>query len=392
MSMSESRSLEDYAPLLDNNFSATSFANDLLLATNPVHHELDISTAIKRVKFDINDINLQLEKISSENHEALIQEIHKDQSIKGLFKDLSQPLDHINTSYQRLEKDLVQPYTEATKTQDALKKIHTTSYLLRSVTYFLYLIGQIESIHSNPSFEEHLKKNPKTMIKACNFHNQLKTHLDENVNLKSLKIIRDYEMIGSKRQQVLQEFIQSHIKSLNERTITQEPEATTKTFILSLYTLDPELLSSTIKTVLANNVVMSVNLLTRVLNSPRNFDSALTDVLKKAKFIVKFSSILEAAQTPQSTSLLSEVLQRLELTSLLSTFWRDVAKTFEVKFSETMKRGGPVAKSLVSYKDSIRTSIKRTVMASAEGVIKPEGVEVKMMLNSVGSLDRTNRY
>jgi hypothetical protein len=387
--MPDNRDTEDYEALVEDNFSPTNFANDLLIATNSTRSELDISTAIKRVKFDINNIDLELEKISAEDHESLIKGIHNDMAKKDFFAQLNSPLDHINTSYQRLEKDLLNPYNKAIKTQEVLKKIHTTSFLLRSVTHFLYLTQQIGELQSSPALEQTATKSPKILLKLANLHNQFKRLISDNPNLKSLKIIRDYDPIGLEKQRQLMDLIQSQIRSISDKNIYSAPESTIRYYFLALYALDSRTLVDSVSTLLSNNVIMSVNSLTRVLTSPRNMNGALEEVLKKANLITKISQILKETHTENNKKLLlDEVLQSMDISNLLSSFWRDVAKKFEPKFRETMLRGGPVAKSLISYKDQIRASIKRTVLSSDES-LNPEGVEAKMMLNSVASLDRT---
>lgn len=385
--MATDNDMEDYEALLEPSFNPTSFANDLLVATNSTRNELDISTAIKRVRFDINNIDLQLDKISAEDHEALIRELHSDVTKKQLFAQLDSPMDHINTSYQRIEKDLSVPYNKAVKTQEVLKKIHTTSYLLRSVTYFLHLIQQITEIQSSPHFAQSVSNNSKALFKLANLHNQLKAHISENSSLKSLKIIRDYEPIGFEQQRQLRELINSQIKAINDKTLDTIPHPTLRITFQALYSIDPQAPVTTIATLLSNNVAISVNTLTRVLNSPRNISSALDEVFRKAQFISKLSIILGTTTVDTTKNLLLEIQQQLELNSLVSGFWRNVAKKLEPKFRETMQRGGPVAKSLISYKDQIRTLMKRAVMESDES-FKSEGVEVKMMLNAVASLDR----
>lgn len=378
--------LEDYEGLLGDNFDAQGFANDLLLATNATRSELDISTAIKRVKFDVNNIDLQLEKVSGEGHESLIKEIHTDIAVKTQFAQLSAPLDHVSTSYQRLDKDLLVPYDKAVKTQDVLKRIHTASHLLRSLTYFLHLVQQIEEIQSSPHFEQSVKS-PKTLFKLSNLHNQLKTHIEDHSNLKSLKVMRDYEPMAFEKQRQFRELIQGQLRSISDKSLDSQQIAHTKAQFQALYMLDPEAFAQTVSTLLSNSVTVSVNILTRVLTSPRNINFALDETLKRANVISRLAKVLGETAVDNKT-LLNEALGPLEVDSLVSAFWRDVARKFEPKFRDTMTRGGPVGKSLISYKDQIRTSIKRAVLASEES-LRPEGVEVKMMLNAVASLDRS---
>lgn len=387
--------LSDYDTFLEPDFNPITFANDLLLATNSNQNELDISTSIKRVKFDINNIDLNLEKISAEDHDNLIKGIHKSTASKDLFQQLSPSLDHINSSYQRLENDIIEPYKEATKIQDALKKIHSTSYLLRAVTYFLYLVQQIEENSSLETLDIKKNKNTKLLVKLAKYHQQLNSHITKNTNLKSLKTVRDYEPIGIEKNRQFLQLLKTSIKSIDERSIKIKPEPEIKDYLQALALLDRSELYRSISELLTTNVTVSVNLLTRVLNSPRNLENALEEVSRKGSLISQISKYLDQIDlnnvtddaTTSRKSLLSDLLDHLEHSNLLSVFWREVAKRFEVKFKETMNRGGPVAKSLSSYKEQIRGAIVKKVVQS-DSKISKDGIEVRMMLNAVSTLEK----
>ena len=407
MSNSQNIDLSDYDTFLEPDFNPISFANDLLLATNSSQNELDLSTSIKRVKFDINNIDLNLEKISTDDHDNLIKEIHKSITSKELFQQITPQLDHVNSSYQRLEKDIIDPYKEATKIQDALKKLHSTSYLLRSVTYFLFLVQQIEDFSNSEEISNTIpnnsKINTKLLVKLSKYHQQLNTHNSKNPNLKSLRIVKEYEPIAIERTRSLLQLLKNSIKSIAERSIKSKSDIELKETFQSLALLDKSELYNSIRELLSTNVIISVNFLTRVLNSPRNIENALDEVAKKGALISNISKLLDQIDLNSITdveslstnsqnniskkSLLNDLLDSLEIVNLLSVFWRDVAKKFELKFKETMNRGGPVAKSLSSYKEQIRASIIKKVTQSDSSISK-DGIEVRMMLNSVSTLER----
>lgn len=360
MSNSQNIDLSDYDTFLEPDFNPISFANDLLLATNSSQNELDLSTSIKRVKFDINNIDLNLEKISTDDHDNLIKEIHKSITSKELFQQITPQLDHVNSSYQRLEKDIIDPYKEATKIQDALKKLHSTSYLLRSVTYFLYLVQQIEDFSNSEEISNTIpnnsKINTKLLVKLSKYHQQLNTHISKNPNLKSLRIVKEYEPIAIERTRSLLQLLKNSIKSIDERSIKSKSDIELKETFQSLALLDKSELYNSIRELLSTNVIISVNFLTRVLNSPRNLENALDEVAKKGTLISNISKVLDQIDLNSITdveslstnsqnniskrSLLNDLLDSLEIVNLLSVFWRDVAKKFELKFKETMNRGG----------------------------------------------------
>ncbi|GMF58952.1 unnamed protein product [[Candida] boidinii] len=184
--------------------------------------------------------------------------------------------------------------------------------------------------------------------------------------------------------------------------------------ILSLIYLSPETLYNLIQQILSTQTVSSISFLVHTLNSPKSFNSIMSDVMERAKYVSKLQTVMgkvtwplsetEATHQPNGKdedilnnnnnsttgrmSILKKVTKILELQDILSTFWKDVAVGFEPKLRETMNKGGPVAKALRTFSEQIKNSIKANVVAS--GYIKPlkeDSIEVRMMLNSVRSLD-----
>ncbi|KAH3673026.1 hypothetical protein WICMUC_003939 [Wickerhamomyces mucosus] len=380
-------SVDEYEDVIDPSFDPITFSNDLLLATNSTPNELDLSTSIKRINFDIQNIDLQLDKISGEEHENLVQEIHQDVNSKQLLSQLSEPLNHINTSFQRLDKDLIKPYNDSIKLQDALKKIHSTAYLLRGVETFTQIIEQIEEISNSKNFDSTILKNNKTLLKLSNLYQNLQSHIDENSNLKSLKIIRDYETIAKSRKNHLIDLLINFIKQINEKTKLNENELST--LLQSLYILDSKSLIGTISSIINVNITVSSNLLIRSLNSPRSFDSTFKEVSNKGLLISKISQSLSVLKINEDKSLLNFILAQLELIDLLSTFWRDIAKNFGKKFKETYNKNTSVGKLLAQNKSQFKKSIHDAVINSdVLGKFDENSIELRMMINSVSALDK----
>src|ERR1700749_4403214 len=58
----------DYEAFLDPSFSATSFANSLVLATNnPSDTPLDLSTPLSRVLFDVQEIDTHIDSLTTKS-------------------------------------------------------------------------------------------------------------------------------------------------------------------------------------------------------------------------------------------------------------------------------------------------------------------------------------
>ncbi|GME86842.1 hypothetical protein B5S28_g1418 [[Candida] boidinii] len=438
--------LTDYESYLDPDFKSTEFANELVMATNnPDDSNLDLSTPMKRLQFDLKDIDKKLKKLSNDNYIELIKNFNKLDELNVAVKIIDPSISLLNNSYDRLNNEIAKPYDEALTLHSALKRLHTTSTLLRSSTYFLYLIQQIEESfsllqgriqklqtkshlqqmqqnqfqqqqqhHSQQNQQYQIQDDPesfKLLLRCCRNQYSLKQHLSESPFLKSLKLVRDYELFLKDRNLKTLEICTSNIKSFNLNT----SEAAMSNIILSLIYLSPETLYNLIQQILSTQTVSSISFLVHTLNSPKSFNSIMSDVMERAKYVSKLQTVMGKITWPLSEtegshqsssknddninsnnnnsitermSVLKKVTKILELQDILSTFWKDVAVGFEPKLRETLNKGGPVAKALRTFSEQIKNSVKANVVASC--YIKPlkdDSIEVRMMLNSVRSLD-----
>src|ERR1700760_678660 len=79
----EETSYIDYEAFLDPSFSATSFANSLVLATNnPSDTPLDLSTPLSRVLFDVQEIDTHIDTLTTKSALPLLNHT-RDQSEAG---------------------------------------------------------------------------------------------------------------------------------------------------------------------------------------------------------------------------------------------------------------------------------------------------------------------
>ncbi|KAH3682987.1 hypothetical protein WICPIJ_006047 [Wickerhamomyces pijperi] len=359
--------ISEYETLFDPNFQCTTFANDLLLATNSLASELDISTSIKRVKFDIDNINTQLDKISGEEHTKLVHEIEQDTQAKKMFADLSTPLAQINTSFQRLDTDLIKPFNESVKCQDALKRIHQTATLIRAVDQFLVIVGKIEDITNIKNYDTVIIQNVKLLITLARLFHNLTHFLQTNGNLKSIKIIRDYQSIQTHKQQQLISLIQQPLRQLNEKS--QQLRFNTDisaTYLHSLYLLSPKLLTETITIILTIQITTSVNLLVRSLSSKNLFKQTMQEVSEKASFINQIVKLLDTNINCANgeVNILAEVSRTLGVKSYSVKFWKDVSVRFEPKFMEFIKAGSITVNAFRKDLPGLKQAVKEAVKSS----------------------------
>lgn len=66
--------LEDFEAYLESDFNAVKFAGDILSISNGSENpELDLATPLKKLKYDLNELEKRMKSISSSNYDSLIK-------------------------------------------------------------------------------------------------------------------------------------------------------------------------------------------------------------------------------------------------------------------------------------------------------------------------------
>ncbi|TKX21150.1 putative golgi transport complex subunit 5 [Elsinoe australis] len=143
----EEPSYIDYDTFLDPDFSPTSFANTLVLSTNdPTDTPLDLSTPLSRVLFDVQEVDIHIDSLTTKSAVPLLDYTQKrsDASTR-ILDEVSSQLDSLNEGYKRLEKDVIERYEKAEQVRLAADRLCETLKLGRVVSRCLTLGRQFET-------------------------------------------------------------------------------------------------------------------------------------------------------------------------------------------------------------------------------------------------------
>ncbi|GME75628.1 unnamed protein product [Ambrosiozyma monospora] len=404
--------LSDYEAYLEDDFDATKFANGILLSTNnPDDTSLDLVTPIKRLTFDLNEIDRKIEKNSNENYSELIKEFENVQKFHDTVDELKPSLQQLNLSYSRLETEILKPYNEASSLHSALKKIHQTSDLLRSSTYFIYLISKVEEVGKS---DPELNAKPfKNILILAKLFNQLKSHIAGAPFLKSLKLVRDYESFQNLQISRITDVCTTHFKRLN---LDNYDDTAIVNLINTLILLSPETFYNQFQQLMSTHTSSAINSILRNLNNPKNFERIFKEISKNGRLLSKLEQLMKLnkwlgptdnanksvslqqrtesnkLKTTTPPTILDKLISVLEFnTNIITLYWKDIAIAIEPKFKEIIHRGGPISKNLRNVKEDIKRIVRDAVMGSFVDELKDvktkECIEVRMMLNSVAPLD-----
>lgn len=366
--------LEDFEAFTEPDFSPTGFASTLLLATNVLDDtELDLATAIKKLKFDANECERRMEKLASNNYELLIANLGNIDSTRALMEEKINPLvTRMNKAYERIHNDIVEPYDDAVKLNGALKRVHSTASLLRGAGFFLLFVQQVHDC------EVSLEKSDdnKDVVRLAKLHKQLSDFFSkvvmqfkaEGTDLLSLKLIRDYQPVfTAKNEQLIGDLSSKISNDLGHHSSFVHDNKTLQNNLVALHTLDlEEFLLVINKMAIAKSIHVALNLLTRSLQSPRNLTAVLAEVKQtSAVFCSTLAALLEnciaaTSEAGQPTQTLLQVfassLEDGQTADVEAIYWSRLAYKFKKSIAVTMARGGPIARNLRSHYSVISES------------------------------------
>lgn len=429
----------DYETFLDPSFSATDFANSLVLATNNASDTpVDLSTPLSRVLFDIQEIDTHIHTLTTKNAIPLLTHT-KEQSEAGekIVKDVEAQVATLTDGYQRLEKEVIERYETANEVRKTVERLWETVRIGRGVSRCLLLCRQLEAQMSEVNSSVGKKKEDhEASTRAASTISTLQNLLSSTspnpdgpsllsinliVSLQTTLITPSDTFLRSRAQQTIREFSMSSLAATSISTSTyaqsEDTKARTVAACLTLQILSPQLLLTALQTYLRNQLTSSLASLARALGSPNTLlERTLLEVSARCQNIVALEALLagissssissithtttaemipptpsNADGNPRNT-LLSSLLMALDTSSLPSYFWRSLAEGLAPRVQDLVSKGGVQARTLKAQRERIREGIKGCVLKGSQGVGGGGGEwerEAAVMVGSViGALGR----
>lgn len=435
----------DYEAFLDPNFSPTSFANSLVLATNNSSDtSIDLSTPLSRVLFDIQEIDKHIHTLSTRSAIPLLA-YTKQQADAGhrIVSEVEAQIASLTDGYQRLEKEVIQRFEAAQETQTAAERLWQTVKIGRAVGRCVLLGRQLEAqmaeVGGNSAPAPGRKEDHKAMIRASRTFISIRALLsasgpgEEGEHLGRINLISNLQnslltpsdsTLRTRSQQIIREFSMSSLSASSTATYAQSEEAKARTTsaVITLCLLSPQVLLSTLQAYLRTCLTSSLASIARALANLPTLDRTLQEVSIRCQNIVALESLLENIKPPprsldteseplymelspgerpeEFNNLLRPLLAALDTSSLPSFFWRSMAESLAPRVADLVSKGGQAARALKAQKDRVRDNIRECVLRGSQGLdrptapnrISPEGVwerEAAVMVGSVlGALSR----
>ncbi|ODV76875.1 putative oligomeric Golgi complex subunit [Suhomyces tanzawaensis NRRL Y-17324] len=367
--------LEDFEAFLEADFQDSVFARDLLLATNGSDGpELDLSTPIKKLQFDIQECEKRMKAIAASNYEALVQNFSKIEGSKELLDGkINSGIKHINSSFDRIKTGVIQPYDEAVRLNNALKRIHVTLDLLRSSSYFIFLLQQLEELDKADS---NMVRLARLMVQIHEFYVKEERGATRGASLLRIRLIRDSRAdIENKRLELRSRCVHA-IQAVHNSNFSPDNQDL-HNGLVSLYILDKKDFLSVLEKATVNRLVdSSLTQLSRSLQSPRNFTAIVSDVKHSSQeYFDKLAITLNNCEVPNE-NLFNSVLEHWGGNALTESFWIKLTSKFKKNIAATMARGGPIAKNLRVYYPGIKNSLVDTFNVESERNLVLDAVSI----------------
>lgn len=412
--------LSEYSEFLSRDFNPGDLANKLLLETNSTQDsEIELETSIKKLNFDIKDLNSKIDDNVKVNSKVLVNEFSQIDKFKDEIQLIQPSINQLNNSFQRLDNEIIKPYNECIELQIALKKVHQTNKLLRFLTFAIYLINKIEEIDKS---ENNLSsKSFKYLYNLSILLNEFTNYSElSNPNLKLIKLIRDYiqfsqilikrcqNIIQTQSKNLLQFPIQEYVTNNNTNNSKKfsDNEKSLFNLLSSSILIDNQRFISLIELIYTSSLKHSINLILRNLNNTKFLPAYIRSIERPSKLIgqletclktIKWTDINKSKSNDDDITVWQYLVNNnisllftdeLQNIGLLDKFWKEVAIGVDSGVREVVNRGGPILRNLKNIKKEIEISIQNVISNSYGDSFKSDKLEYIMVLNSITNFEK----
>lgn len=340
----------DYEAFLDPEFSAASFANTLVVATNnATDTPLDLSTPLSRVLFDLQEIDTHIHTLTSKAALPLLTHTRDQTAAAGhILTETEKQVALVTRGYERLEKEVIGKWEAADETRVAAEKSLATVRLARAVARCLTLSRQIEGQLSEIAGRGGLtaaaagadgttspgpaRDDYRTLERAASSIVSLRRMFsasegEEGYGLDRVKVIRTLRselvipaenLVKGRAQQAIARFSMSTMSANGTGSHAKlgykqarEARARLVSAVTILYILSPvprnlntpsnfqpELLLSTLQGYMHATITSSLNALSRALSMLPTLERTLSEIAGKCQDIFALEAILSNIRTP----------------------------------------------------------------------------------------------
>lgn len=331
---------------------------------------LDLQTPIKKLKFELNDLNSNILTIIESNTSIINENF---QNLDKLSNELSinKSFNYLNNSYNRINNEILNPFNQCNEILIAINNINKTNKNLRNLSYLINILSKIESIDKS---EKSLSNKPfRNLLNLSKLINEFENNIKLDKNLLKINIINQYnEYINRilKNCQLIINNNTNNILKFNDNN--SDSDKSILNLVNSSKVLNESNFDQLIKQIFNSCLNYSINLIIRNLNNSKNLTKFISSLIKPVMILITINEI------SNSNSNLDEI------------YWKELSISINNGLREVISRGGPVLKNLVIIREDIISSINKLFekVYQDENIRKTKNIQLQMMINSLSNFQK----
>ncbi|RPB21428.1 hypothetical protein L211DRAFT_862985 [Terfezia boudieri ATCC MYA-4762] len=397
----------DYEAFLSPTFSPHSFANALILHTNTSDDpNLDLSTPLSRVLFDLQEIDSHIHSLTTGNASELLAYAEESRSVsEDLVKGVEEQMKVVGLAYRRLEKEVVGRGKAAEEVLGVVERLNVVTRVVREVGRVVLLGRQLEGLgdwkvllrmgytvaemrrtlfaDERGGGRELAEVNcvkvvvSQLLVPAEQYLKTIATGIVANFALpttsttantgtsaSTISSFSPTNLPSSFAAQTSFEASLSRVSSATQILYLLSPPSTT-----SKSSSDSSLLLRVLNTFLTNQTTSSLAALSRVFSSltptqpsPPALDRSFLEIVQKIRGIATLEEVLKSL--PLSTL---DPTSDFDTPSLPTLFFRNLSSGLETLVRNVLARGGVAARGLRAGKDKLREGLRGVVERGLAG-------------------------
>ncbi|EMD00049.1 hypothetical protein BAUCODRAFT_119608 [Baudoinia panamericana UAMH 10762] len=425
----------DYSAITSDRFSASNYANQLILQTHNANEPLDLPTPLSRVLFDVQEVDTHIDQLTTQNALPIIESTSaRADASRRILDEVESQVNRLNESFQRLQREVLRRYESAELVRLAAERLLLTSRVGRGVQRAVQLGRQLEAeMDSATRGVQSAMVGAAITVLSMRHLFTLAGKAEEAEGLARVQVVGSLrnEVVAplertliAKAQQVVREFSMSSLlasgnahtgQPQNQQTFAQVEDTKSRTtsalhtlYLLSptkpatsLASFEPILLISALQSYLQTALTSSLASLARALATLPQLDRTLLEISARCQNIVALEVLLEAVKAPvhpllspegqqtgtsASSNFLTPLLRHLDTSSLPSYFWRSMAGQLTSRVQDILTRGGVSARTLRTNRDRVRDAIRECVDRGSQLPVSSAALGTKE--GKVGSWER----
>ena len=331
---------------------------------------LDLQTPIKKLKFELNDLNSNILTIIESNTSIINENF---QNLDKLSNELSinKSFNYLNNSYNRINNEILNPFNQCNEILIAINNINKTNKNLRNLSYLINILSKIESIDKS---EKSLSNKPfKNLLNLSKLINEFENNIKLDKNLLKINIINQYNEYINRVLKNCQLIINNNINSiLKFNDDNSDNDKSILNLVNSSKILNESNFDQLIKQIFNSCLNYSINSIIRNLNNSKNLTKFISSLIKPVMILITINEI------SNSNSKLDEI------------YWKELSISINNGLREVISRGGPVLKNLVIIREDIINSINKLFekVYQDENIRKTKNIQLQMMINSLSNFQK----